>query len=140
MEDSEIFLSLVDSTIFLSECSLERALPITLVVHAICVRSPEDIKALMSKRFVYFSNSLLRKKSFFLYLQVQLKDAIEGLPGKMNAELTESGLNLSSGQRQLVCLARAILRENRILIIDKATSNVDPRYGAEIQETLNMNS
>ena len=105
-----------------------------MAVHVRYVRSPEDVKALMSKRFVYFSNSLLRKKSFFLYLQVQLKDAIEGLPGKMNAELTESGLNLSSGQRQLVCLARAILRENRILIIDKATSNVDPRYGAETRK------
>ena len=58
----------------------------------------------------------------------------------MDSELAESGLNLSVGQRQLVCLARAILKKNQILIIDKATSNVDPRYGAEIQETLNLNS
>ena len=56
----------------------------------------------------------------------------------MDCELAESGLNLSVGQRQLVCLARAILKKSQILIIDKATSNVDPRYGAEAQKTLNL--
>ena len=71
---------------------------------------------------------------------MQLKDIFEYLPGKMNTELAESGLNLSVGQKQLVCLARTILKKSQILIIDKATSNVDPRYGAEIQETLNLNS
>ena len=72
---------------------------------------------------------------FFLYPQVQLKKFIEGLPGKMDTELAEYGSNFSVGQQQLVCLARAILRKNRILIIDKATSHVDPRYGTEIHET-----
>ena len=111
-----------------------------LDVHVTDIRSPEDVKVLMSKRLVYFSNSLLRKISFFLYPQVQLKDIFEYLPGKMNTELAESGLNLSVGQKQLVCLARTILKKSQILIIDKATSNVDPRYGAEIQETLNLSS
>ncbi|XP_020937746.1 multidrug resistance-associated protein 4-like isoform X2 [Sus scrofa] len=68
--------------------------------------------------------------------EVQLKEAVEGLPGKLNTELAESGSNLSAGQRQLVSFARAILRKNQILIIDKATSNVDPRTDEVIKKKV----
>ncbi|XP_020490124.2 ATP-binding cassette sub-family C member 4-like isoform X2 [Labrus bergylta] len=68
--------------------------------------------------------------------EVQMKAVVEDLPNKLETVLTESGSNFSMGQRQLVCLARSILQKNRILIIDEATANVDPRTDILIQQTI----
>lgn len=62
---------------------------------------------------------------------------IKTLPGGYNMELNEDADNVSQGQKQLLTIARAILADNPILILDEATSSVDTRTESRIQRAMN---
>lgn len=63
-------------------------------------------------------------------------DLIEALPGGIHAQVGEKGSSLSLGQRQLVCFARALLADPRLLIFDEATSAIDTLTEARLQKAL----
>lgn len=61
---------------------------------------------------------------------------IEALPNGYDTVLSDDGLNISKGQKQLITIARAMLSDSEMLILDEATSNVDSRTEMQIQEAM----
>ncbi len=67
----------------------------------------------------------------------KIHNFIESLPDGYDTLLTDDGVNISKGQRQLITIARAMISKSNMLILDEATSNVDSRTEIQIQEAMN---
>lgn len=92
----------------------------------------------LSGNLTVFDHSVAKETQKQALRDIEAEELLEVLPGGLDGKISEGGTNLSMGQRQLINIARAMLRQPEILVLDEATSSVDPGTEQRIQRATNL--
>jgi ATP-binding cassette subfamily B multidrug efflux pump len=92
----------------------------------------------LSGNLTVFDDTIGEDKQVEALRTIEAEDLLVRIPGGLKGEISEGGSNLSMGERQLVNFARAVLRRPEILILDEATSSVDPGTEKRIQRSTDL--
>ena len=92
----------------------------------------------LSGNLTVFDHSVSREAQEDALRVIEAGELLERIPGGLDGKISEGGANLSMGQRQLINIARAMLRQPEILVLDEATSSVDPGTEQRIQRATNL--
>jgi ATP-binding cassette subfamily B protein len=90
----------------------------------------------MSDNIAYGNGDVTKEQIIEAAKKAKIHHFIEALPQGYDTELTDEGLNISKGQKQLLVIARAMLSNTKMLILDEATSNVDTQTEIHIQQAM----
>ena len=89
------------------------------------------------ENLVYGLNYVSTERVLDVLKRVGLDDLLQTLPDGLNSQIREDGGNLSGGQRQRIAIARALLRDARIILFDEATSALDTESEKQVQAAIN---
>ena len=90
----------------------------------------------LRENITYGSESISEEQLWNVIRAANLEEVVQKLPDGLDTMITEHGENLSGGQRQRISIARAFLRNPKILILDEATSSIDTRTELQVQEAF----